>query len=80
MINPCKKKESKGMNLFKSMISHEDQLIRQQVITFAQNEIAPYAHQWEEDEWFPKELHKKAGEMGILGLGFDEQYGGTGTG
>ena len=61
------------MNLFKSMISHEDQLIRQQVVRFAKQEIAPYAYEWEEAEWFPKDLHKKAGEVGILGLGFDEK-------
>ena len=62
------------MNLFKHLLSSEDRHIRQHIAQFAQKEILPFVQEWEEKEWFPKELHKKAGEAGILGLGFPTEY------
>jgi acyl-CoA dehydrogenase len=44
---------------------------------FTAQEISPFAHEWEEAESFPRELYKKAADIGLLGLGFPEQYGGT---
>ncbi len=43
---------------------------------FVQKEIEPYAAEWDEAETFPRELYKKASEIGLLGAGFPEQYGG----
>jgi acyl-CoA dehydrogenase len=40
-------------------------------------EIAPYATQWDEAHAFPRELYAKAAAVGLLGLGFPEEYGGT---
>ena len=45
---------------------------------FTAQEITPFAHDWEEAETFPRELYKKAADVGLLGLGFDEEYGGVG--
>lgn len=44
---------------------------------FVDREIAPYAEAWDEAESFPKELYAKAAEVGLLGLGYPEAYGGT---
>lgn len=44
---------------------------------FVQQEITPYANDWDEAETFPRELYKKAADIGLLGLGFDENYGGV---
>lgn len=44
---------------------------------FTAQEITPYVNAWEEAETFPRELYKKAADVGLLGLGFPEQYGGT---
>jgi acyl-CoA dehydrogenase len=44
---------------------------------FTLNEIAPFAHQWDEAEAFPRELHHKAAALGLLGLGYPEALGGT---
>jgi acyl-CoA dehydrogenase len=46
---------------------------------FVRSEMAPYAHEWDEAETFPRALYKKAGELGILGLGFPEEFGGSDT-
>lgn len=43
---------------------------------FVQKELMPYVNEWEESETFPKVLYKKAADIGLLGLGFDENYGG----
>ena len=45
---------------------------------FAQNEIAPYAAQWDRDKEFPAEVHKKLGELGFMGMLIPEEYEGLG--
>ena len=47
------------------------------VARFAQREIAPQVHAWEEAGEFPRELHRRAGELGLLGLGYPDELGGT---
>ncbi len=55
--------------------SHE--MFRDSVRKFIAREIAPNVDQWEEEETFPRELYKKAGDAGLLGLGYPEEFGGT---
>ena len=55
--------------------SHE--MLRASVRKFVEREIRPFVDQWEEEESFPRELYKKAGEAGFLGLSYPEEYGGT---
>jgi acyl-CoA dehydrogenase len=50
---------------------------RDVVRRFVQNEIAPFANEWDEAGGFPRELYEKAAAIGLLGLGFPEEYGGT---
>jgi acyl-CoA dehydrogenase len=44
---------------------------------FVAREIEPYASQWDEAGEFPRELYAKASAIGLLGLGFPEEYGGV---
>jgi len=53
---------------------------RTQLRRFIDKEIMPFAHDWDEAEGFPRELYKKAADIGLLGLGFPEEYGGTDVG
>lgn len=39
-------------------------------------EIAPFVNDWDEQETFPRDLYQKASEIGLLRLGFPEEYGG----
>ncbi|WP_018690657.1 isovaleryl-CoA dehydrogenase [Algicola sagamiensis] len=55
-------------------------MIREQVNAFARDEIAPIAADIDEKNEFPLPLWKKLGEMGLLGITVDEQYGGSGLG
>ncbi len=46
---------------------------------FVAKEITPFVYEWDEAESFPRELYAKAAEVGVLGAGFPEEYGGIGT-
>jgi acyl-CoA dehydrogenase len=54
----------------------EHEAFRELVRRFVEKEIEPYAHEWDEAGEFPKALYEKAAAIGLLGLGFPEQYGG----
>lgn len=47
---------------------------------FARQYIAPYVMDWDEQQFFPKELLHQAGEMGFMGILVPETYGGAGLG
>ena len=52
--------------------------LRKTVRDFAEKEIAPHSAEWDEKEIFPKEIFKKAGDLGLLGIRFGEDVGGLG--
>ena len=52
--------------------------LKDTVYKFAQNEIAPLAKNVDENNEFPNFLWEKFGELGLLGITADENYGGTG--
>ena len=54
--------------------------VAQMVRRFVDREAAPFIEQWELAGEVPRELHRKAGTAGILGMGFPEAYGGTSDG
>jgi isovaleryl-CoA dehydrogenase len=54
--------------------------LRETVQQFAQSEIAPRATEIDRTDQFPMDLWKKMGELGLLGVTVDEEYGGTGMG
>ncbi|WFL78347.1 acyl-CoA dehydrogenase family protein [Altererythrobacter arenosus] len=49
------------------------------VRAFVAREIMPHVDTWEAAGEVPRELHRKAAEAGVLGLGYPEEYGGSGT-
>lgn len=44
---------------------------------FVEREIGPHVNEWDEAGGFPRELHKKAAEIGLIGVGYPEDYGGV---
>ena len=55
----------------------EHEAFRASLRRFVEREIAPHADQWDEAGGFPRELYEKAAAVGLLGLGYPEEYGGT---
>ncbi|THJ33287.1 acyl-CoA dehydrogenase [Lampropedia aestuarii] len=55
----------------------EHAAFRASVRAFVSREITPFASQWDEACSFPRALYTKAAELGLLGIGYDEIYGGT---
>jgi len=55
-------------------------MIRETVASFAQNELAPRAPEIDRTDTFPRDLLPKMGELGLLGITVEEEWGGTGLG
>ncbi|MER7451766.1 acyl-CoA dehydrogenase family protein [Nocardia beijingensis] len=56
----------------------ERRALRSTVRGFVEREILPYLDGWERAGEIPRELHKKAGALGLLGVQFPESAGGSG--
>ncbi|MBI2241203.1 MAG: isovaleryl-CoA dehydrogenase [Magnetospirillum gryphiswaldense] len=54
------------------------EMLRDQVEAFAQAEIAPLAAEIDRSNEFPNHLWRKMGDMGLLGITVEEEYGGAG--
>ncbi len=61
---------------FKTTEQHEE--LRKRVREFAENEIKPIAFQLDKNGEFPEEIVKKLGEMGLMGIPYEKEYGGAG--
>lgn len=58
--------------------TQERRALRSTVRGFVEREILPYLDGWERAGEIPRELHKKAGALGLLGVQFPESAGGSG--
>lgn len=65
------------MSAFTEYFDDSHRLVRDSVRRFVEREILPHIADWEEAEEFPRELYRKAGEAGILGIGYPEALGGS---
>ncbi|HEX5513311.1 MAG TPA: acyl-CoA dehydrogenase family protein, partial [Gammaproteobacteria bacterium] len=54
----------------------EHEAYRNSLRSFVAREIEPYAAAWDEAGTFPRELYRKAADIGLLRLGFPEEFGG----
>ena len=61
------------------LFTAEHKQLRQTVAKFVQSEINPHVDEWEAAEEFPShEVFKKLGNLGLLGIKYDPEYGGLG--
>ena len=57
--------------------TQEHEEFRRTVRKFLEKEVAPHADEWEEAGRLPREVFRRMGELGFLGINFPEEYGGT---
>jgi alkylation response protein AidB-like acyl-CoA dehydrogenase len=60
--------------------NENQEMIAQMVRDFAEKEIKPHYKKWDDEEYFPVDVMKKMGELGLLGIFIPEEYGGSGFG
>ena len=58
-------------------LTSEHELLRDQIARFIAREVEPQALAWEEAGFTPREVLRKMGNAGFLGLMYDSQYGGA---
>ena len=58
--------------------TEEHEAFRKSVRDFVQKEMTPHALEWDEAGIFPRELFKKLGDLGFLGMRHDANFGGSG--
>ncbi len=59
-------------------LTEEQRLLQQSVREFAEAEVRPVAKQLDETGRFPREILRKAGELGLTGISVGESHGGAG--
>ena len=59
-------------------LTREQELVKQMVREFAENEVKPLAAEIDETERFPMETVKKMAKYGMMGIPFSKEYGGAG--
>lgn len=60
-------------------LTQEQQMIKKTIKEFADKAVAPGAVERDRTKQFPKEVFKQLSDMGMMGLPFDEAYGGAGA-
>ena len=58
-------------------LTPEHELLRDQVARFVAREVEPHALAWEEAGYTPREVLRKLGAAGLLGLMYESEYGGA---
>jgi len=68
-----------GFNTLRTTVNFADehQIFRSAIRRFVQDEIAPEVDEWEENEELPRQLFRRMGEMGFLGIQYPQKYGGA---
>src|SRR5680860_1299118 len=58
--------------------TEEHQLFRETVRSFMEEQVAPHADDWEREGRIPRDIYRRMGELGFLGVTMPEKYGGSG--
>ena len=58
--------------------SENQKAISETIQIFVEREITPFMYEWDEKQYFPKNVFKKFGELGMMGVLVPEEYGGSG--
>ena len=65
---------------FQFELTEEQEQVKKSIRAFAEAEIRPHVMEWDEAQHFPRKLFTQMGELGLMGVLFPEEYGGSGMG
>src|SRR5437879_6529560 len=74
---PVNRHESTPSSLPSPYFREEHEALRAQVRRFVETEIKPHALAWEEQGYVPREVLRRMGELGFLGIRYPAEYGGS---
>jgi butyryl-CoA dehydrogenase len=60
------------------LLTEEQLMLRDMVRKFASDQIEPVASENEQNHRFPEDIIKEAGELGLMGVAYPDEYGGSG--
>lgn len=66
--------------MFDFALNENQRMIAEMVRSFGAKEITPYRKDWDDKSFFPIEVFKKLGELGLMGVLIPTEYGGSGFG
>ena len=58
-------------------LEEEHIILKEQIKKFVENEVKPEATKWEADGFIPREVFKKMGALGFLGITYPAEFGGS---
>ncbi|HEY8051140.1 MAG TPA: acyl-CoA dehydrogenase family protein [Ramlibacter sp.] len=58
-------------------LTHDHELLREQIARFIAREVEPHADAWEEQGFVPRDVLRRMGDAGLFGLMYGSQYGGA---
>src|SRR5215468_903314 len=61
------------------IFNEQHDMFRQSVRAFVEKEVEPHIEEWEQAGQIPKSIWLRMGELGFLGVEYDEKYGGAGA-
>jgi alkylation response protein AidB-like acyl-CoA dehydrogenase len=59
-------------------LNEEQRLLQKTVRDFAESELGPHSREWDEKQEFPREVFTRLGELGLMGVVWPAEYGGSG--
>jgi len=72
--------EQNSVSTYPFTLTEDQEQLRREIRDFAAREIAPNVMRWDEASEFPADLVKQLGQMGLMGIIFPAEYGGSGLG
>ena len=63
----------------RDLFSPEDEQFRESVRRFVETELVPHHAEWEKAKQVPREIWRRAGDLGVLCCNLPEEYGGAGS-
>ncbi|MTV14668.1 acyl-CoA dehydrogenase [Bradyrhizobium elkanii] len=78
--DPCQLTETEFHFSEQPNLPEELRMLREQVRRFVEKEVVPHAEAWERDGKIPREIYRRMGALGFLGMRHAVEYGGTDMG